>query len=139
MKIGIEGQRLYRQKKHGMDMVALELIKNLQVIDKNNEYVIFVKPDLDNTCIPAAPNFKIVELAGGPYPVWEQFALPRAAKNEKCDILHCTSNTGPIWTKVPLITILHDIIYLESISIFKKAGTWYQKIGVYSNPDYLRL
>ena len=129
MKIGIEGQRLYRKKKHGMDMVALELIKNLQLIDKKNEYVIFVKPDEDNTCIPAASNFKIVELGGGPYPIWEQFALPKAARKEGCDILHCTSNTGPIKSKVPLITILHDIIYLESISIFKKAGTWYQKMG----------
>ena len=129
MKIGIEGQRLYRPKKHGMDMVALELIKNLQRIDTQNEYVVFVKPDEDNTCIPQAPNFKIVELGGGPYPTWEQFALPRAAKKEGCDMLHCTSNTGPIWTKMPLITILHDIIYLESVSIFKKAGTWYQKIG----------
>lgn len=129
MKIGIEGQRLYRRKKHGMDMVALELIKNLQLIDKKNKYVVFVKPDEDNTCIPAAPNFKIVELGGGPYPTWEQIALPRAARAEGCDILHCTSNTGPLFSKVPLITILHDIIYLESVSLFKKAGTWYQKIG----------
>lgn len=129
MKIGIEGQRLYRTKKHGMDMVALELIKNLQIIDKENEYVVFVKPDEDNTCIPKADNFKIVELGGGPYPSWEQFALPKAAEAEGCDILHCTSNTGPIRSKTPLITILHDIIYLESVSIFKKAGTWYQKIG----------
>ncbi|MEI8084868.1 MAG: glycosyltransferase family 1 protein [Paludibacter sp.] len=129
MKIGIEGQRLYRTKKHGMDMVALELIKNLQLIDKENEYVIFVKPDADNTCIPTASNFKIIELGGGPYPTWEQIALPKAAQKEGCDILHCTSNTGPIFCKVPLVTILHDIIYLESVSIFKKGGTWYQKIG----------
>ncbi len=129
IKIGIEGQRLYRKKKHGMDMVALELIKNLQEIDTENQYVVFVKPDEDNSCIPKATNFKIVELKGGPYPIWEQFFLPKAAKAEGCDILHCTSNTGPIWSKVPLITILHDIIYLESISIFKKAGSWYQKLG----------
>ncbi|MEM6866122.1 MAG: glycosyltransferase family 1 protein, partial [Bacteroidota bacterium] len=45
MKIGIEGQRLYRKKKHGMDMVALELIKSLQKIDTHNEYVVFVRPD----------------------------------------------------------------------------------------------
>ncbi len=130
MKIGIEGQRLYRKKKHGMDMVALELIKNLQQIDTVNEYVIFVKPDEDNTCIPAAKNFKIVELTSilG-YPGWEQIALPLAAYKEGCDVLHCTSNTGPIFSKVPLITTLHDIIYLESISIFKKEGTWYQKLG----------
>jgi len=129
MKIGIEGQRLYRKKKHGMDMVALELIKNLQKIDTENEYVIFVKPDEDNTCIPKATNFKIVELGGGPYPSWEQIALPRAALREGCELLHCTSNTGPVFSKVPLITTLHDIIYLESISILKKSGTLYQKFG----------
>lgn len=130
MRIGIEGQRLYRKKKHGMDMVALELIKNLQQIDTVNEYVIFVKPDEDDTCIPPAENFKIVELTSPfGYPGWEQIALPRAAYNEGCDVLHCTSNTGPIFSKVPLITTLHDIIYLESISIFKKEGTWYQKLG----------
>lgn len=128
MKIGIEGQRLFRVKKHGMDMVALELIKNLQVIDRENEYVVFVKPDEDH-CIPNVPNFKIVELHGGPYPTWEQFALPKAALAEGCDLLHCTSNTGPIKSKVPLITIVHDMIYMESISIFKKGGTWYQKLG----------
>lgn len=130
MKIGIEGQRLYRKKKHGMDMVALELIKNLQQIDTINEYVIFVKPDEDNTCIPFANNFKIVELSSPfGYPGWEQIALPRAAYKEGCDVLHCTSNTGPLFSKVPLITTLHDIIYLESISILNKEGTWYQKLG----------
>lgn len=130
MKIGIEGQRLFRKKKHGMDMVALELIKNLQHIDRHNEYVVFVRPDVDNTCIPKAPNFKVVELdSTGGYPGWEQWALPRAAKAEGCDILHCTSNTGPVYSAVPLVTTLHDIIYLESISLFKKEGSWYQKLG----------
>lgn len=129
MRIGIEGQRLYRKNKHGMDVVALALIKNLQLIDKINEYVIFVKPDSDNTCIPNAPNFKIVELKGGHYPSWEQIALPLAARKERCDILHCTSNTGPIFCKVPIIITLHDIIYLESESYLQKGGTWYQKFG----------
>jgi len=129
MKIGIEGQRLFRKKKHGMDMVALELIKNLQKIDTENEYVIFVKPDEDNNCIPAAPNFKIIELSGSSYPIWEQIVLPKAAEREGCELLHCTSNTGPIRCNVPLIITLHDIIYLESISLFKKSGTFYQKFG----------
>jgi len=129
MKIGIEGQRLYRKKKHGMDMVALELIKNLQKIDTQNQYVIFVKPDVDHACIPEAPNFKIVELKARFYPFWEQIALPRAAYQEGCELLHCTSNTGPLFCRVPLLITLHDIIYLESISLFKKSGTLYQKFG----------
>jgi len=129
MKIGIEGQRLFRRKKHGMDMVALELIKNLQIIDTENEYVIFVSSDVDNGCIPFAPNFKIVELKGLSYPTWEQFTLPKAAAAESCDLLHCTSNTAPVFGKVPLITTIHDIIYLEKISLLQKGGTWHQKLG----------
>ena len=82
MKIGIEAQRIFRTKKHGMDMVALELIRNLQLIDSENEYILFIKPDTDNKLIKESANFRIVELNGGFYPLWEQIALPRAAKKE---------------------------------------------------------
>lgn len=129
MIIGIEGQRLFRKKKHGMDMVALELIHNLQEIDTENQYYVFVKPDQDDACIKETPNFKIIKLKGGPYPFWEQFALPKAALSFGCELLHCTSNTAPIFTKIPLIVTLHDIIYLENNVLLKKSGTWYQKFG----------
>jgi len=128
MKIGIEGQRLFRQKKHGMDMVALELIRNLQDIDTKNEYFIFVKNDVDR-CLKETANFTIVEVASAPYPIWEQVNLPAAAKKAHCDLLHCTSNTAPVVTSVPLIITLHDIIYMESLSILKKGFTPYQKFG----------
>lgn len=131
MKIAIEAQRIFRKKKHGMDMVALELIKNLQLIDHKNEYFIFVKPDEDSSVLQETSNFKIIELNGGPYPTWEQIALPKAAKQYGCDILHCTSNTAPFFTDIPLITILHDIIYMESsyLQILKSSASTYQKFG----------
>jgi len=128
MKIGIEGQRLFRQKKHGMDMVALELIKNLQQIDKQNEYFIFVKNDVDR-CLSDTPNFRIIDVPSAPYPIWEQVNLPAAARKYHCDILHCTSNTAPVVTSVPLVVTLHDIIYMESMSVLKKGFTPYQKFG----------
>ena len=131
MKIAIEGQRLFRRKKHGMDMVALELIRNLQLIDRENEYVIFVKPDEDDQVIQETPNFKIVKLDGGFYPLWEQIALPKAAAREGCDILHCTSNTAPIFSSIPVVDTLHDIIYMEHsyLKILQGTGTPYQKFG----------
>jgi len=131
MKIGIEGQRLFRKKKHGMDMVALELIRNLQEIDHENEYFIFVKPDEDDQVLKETPNFKIVKLEGGSYPMWEQFALPKAAHQAGCQILHCTSNTAPIKCKIPLVVTLHDIIYMESnyLRILTGSATPYQKFG----------
>ncbi|MEI6682014.1 MAG: glycosyltransferase family 1 protein [Bacteroidota bacterium] len=131
MKIGIEGQRLFRQKKHGMDMVALELIRNLQRIDSENEYVLFIKPDADDTVLTETANFRIVRLEGGFYPLWEQVALPRAAREAGCQILHCTSNTAPVKTSIPLVVTLHDIIYMESsyLKIMQGSGSAYQKFG----------
>ena len=131
MRIGIEAQRLYRPHKHGMDRVALELIRNLQVIDTENEYFIFVKPDEDCDGIPQAKNFNVVEIPGGPYPVWEQLKLPKIAESYNIDILHCTSNTAPVNTKIPLITTLHDVIFKEMslVALLTNGASWYQKIG----------
>ena len=129
MKIGIEGQRLFRPKKHGMDIVALELIRNLQLLDKKNEYFIFVKPDEDESCLKETPNFKIVKIKGKNYPFWEQILLPREAKKYGCELLHCTSNTAPVVCSIPLVITLHDIIYLEGRNLFSKGFTMYQRIG----------
>ncbi len=131
MVIGIEAQRIFRKKKHGMDMVALMLIKELQKIDHVNQYYIFVKPDEDRSVLKETENFKIIELGGGPYPTWEQFALPRKAKQLGCEILHCTSNTAPVYSNIPLVVTLHDIIYMEKsyLKILQDSGTTYQKFG----------
>jgi glycosyltransferase involved in cell wall biosynthesis len=50
---------------------------------------------------------------------------------EKCDILHCTSNTAPNKINIPLIVTLHDIIYMEKsyFGILTDKGTSYQKFG----------
>ena len=131
MKIGIEAQRIFRKKKHGMDMVALELIRHLQLIDKENEYFIFVKPDEDRNVIQETQNFRIIEIAGGPYPYWEQVLLPRAAKKYGCEMLHCTSNTAPLFCSIPLVLTLHDIIFMESSvwQLLRGEGSRYQKFG----------
>lgn len=124
MRIGIEAQRLFRPDKHGMEIVTQELIKQLQLVDKQNEYVLFIKPDTDKVILET-PNFQIAYLKGS-YPVWEQIRLPIALKNQHIDFLHCTSNTGPLYTKLPIMLTLHDIIYLEQIEF---QGSAYQNFG----------
>ncbi len=128
MKIGIEAQRIFRPHKHGMDIVALELIRALQVIDNQNEYFIFVKPDEDNTCLNETPNFHIVEVPGGNYVFWEQIMLPIYARKYNIDVLHCTSNTAPMVLTMPLILTLHDVIFMEK-TVGKNTSTNYQKFG----------
>jgi len=127
MRIGIETQRLFRRKKHGMDIVALELIKALQELDHDNQYFIFVNPDKDNKVIIDNPNFKIVNVNHSLYPWWEQVILPKIVKKFDLDLLHCTANTAPLKVNVPVVLTLHDIIFLEGLHLTK--GTKYQRLG----------
>ena len=134
MKIGIEAQRIFRQNKHGMDYVVLQEIKELQKMDQANEYYVFVKPGEDR-CVESTKNVHVIELSCPTYPLWEQWALPRAAKKYGVDILHCTSNTAPVWCDIPLVLTLHDIIFLEprdkqNKSLYQNLGWFYRRLDV---------
>ena len=134
MKIGIEAQRIFRKNKHGMDYVVLQEIKELQQIETENEYYVFVKPGED-CCVESSKNVHVIELNYHSYPLWEQWALPRAAKKYGVEILHCTSNTAPIWCDIPLVLTLHDIIFLEprdkqNHSLYQNMGWLYRRLNV---------
>ncbi len=125
MRIGIEAQRLLRPHKHGMDIVAVETIRALAE-HSQHEFVVFAKPDTAREGLPTTPNVRVVELPGGPYPVWEQYALPKAVRQHGLDLLHCTANTAPLRPSAPLVLTLHDIIFLEKAIV---GGNWYQRLG----------
>lgn len=127
MRIAIEAQRIFRTNKHGMDFVALETIREIQKIDKENQYYIIVSPGEDK-CLEETPNMKIIEVTSiGGYLGWEQWALPKIIRKIKPDILHCTSNTSPYFCKTKLILTLHDIIFLEKRT--QKNQSLYQNLG----------
>ena len=134
MRIGIEAQRIFRKNKHGMDFVVLQEIKELQKMDTPHEYFVFVKPGVDR-CIESSEHVHIIEVNCPSYPLWEQWALPRAARKAGVDILHCTSNTAPIWCDIPLVLTLHDIIFLEprdnkNKSLYQNLGYFYRRWNV---------
>ena len=129
MRIGISAQRLFRAKKHGMDVAALEAIKALRKIDSDNEYVVFARPDEDRECLRPGGNLEVVELPAVTYADWEQLRLPKAVKDHGVELLHSTANTAPIRVDVPQVVTVHDIIFLEqSLSGMKSAST-YQRLG----------
>lgn len=134
MRIGIEAQRIFRKNKHGMDYVVLQEINEIQKMDTENEYFVFVAPG-DDRCLESTKNVHIIEIGGNFYPLWEQFTLPRAVRKLRLDMLHCTSNTAPIYCHVPLILTLHDIIFLEprdksNKSFYQNLGWFYRRLVV---------
>ncbi len=111
-----------------MDIVALELIRALQEIDKINSYFIFVRKGEDN-CISATQNFTIVEVPGFTYADWEQVFLPLYVAKYKIDVLHCTSNTAPLLCTARTIITLHDVIFLENKKEGNHLFNLYQELG----------
>lgn len=129
LRIAIEAQRIFRPHKHGMDIVALEMIRQLQKIDTENDYFIITRRDSD-ICLEETDNFRIVYLEGYSYPDWEQLSLRRWVNKHKPDILHCTSNTAPIACRCRLFLTLHDIIFLEKNYLTSiNGGSAYQRFG----------
>ncbi len=126
MKIAIEAQRLFRKKKHGMEIVALEIIKELQKLNTDDNFIVIAKSDVDDQCISETKNFLIKKISSKLYPYWEQVKLPQLLKKIKPDILHCTANTAPLFISTKLVTTIHDVIYMESVNF---SGSGYQNFG----------
>lgn len=134
MRIAIEAQRIFRRDKHGMDFVVLEFVRRLESLGGTDEFYILVGPGEDE-CLSESERVHIVRINAGPYPVWEQIALPLALRRIKPDLLHCTSNTAPLFCSVPLVLTLHDIIFLErqqgsNASLYQKMGRIYRRLVV---------
>lgn len=128
MNIGFEAQRILRSHKHGMDFVALELLKAFRRSDSDFRFTIFANEGEEVPEDLKDPRFTW-KITGGSYPVWEQFRLPVMAREAGVDLLHCTANTAPLRGNIPLVVTLHDVIFLEKNPLFAPGYTPYQRFG----------
>jgi glycosyltransferase involved in cell wall biosynthesis len=129
MRIGIEAQRLLRKNKYGMDIVALNLLRNITAADPKNEYILFTRNGEDASRLSTLKNIRVVILPALSYADWEQIQLPLAVKREKIDILHCTSSTAPLFISVPVVLTVHDVICFERPLFGEHGQSLYQRLG----------
>ncbi len=128
MKIGIEVQRLFRKERFGIETSALELIHELHKLNTKHSIVVLTKKGTNQNLFIGCEEFKVKPVAGKVFIDFEQFFLPLATRNEKLDVLHCTGNTTPVFSPVPIVQTLHDIIFMDPIP---KTDTLYQRFGNY--------
>ncbi|MBX2966282.1 MAG: glycosyltransferase family 4 protein [Cyclobacteriaceae bacterium] len=134
MKIGIEVQRLFRKERFGIETSALELINELYKLKSKHAIVVFTKKGSNHDLFTGCEEFDFRQVAGKLFVDLEQVFLPIAARKEKIDILHCTGNTTPIFSPVPIIQTLHDIIFMDPIpktdSLYQRFGNYYRRFIV---------
>jgi glycosyltransferase involved in cell wall biosynthesis len=109
MKIGIDG-RLWGET--GVGRYIRNLVTELSVIDKTNEYVLFVrKRDYENIKFQIS-NFKFqIKIADVRWhTIDEQIRLPNILSSENLDLVHFPYFSVPIAYKKPYVITIHDLI-----------------------------
>jgi glycosyltransferase involved in cell wall biosynthesis len=108
LRIGIDA----RLTSHGIGTYIEELVKHLALIDKKNEFIVFVPSDQQvNGINTYGDNFRAIKIKAPIFTVAEQFLLPVYISKEKLDIFHATSYPSPIIRKCPLVVTIHDLTY----------------------------
>jgi glycosyltransferase involved in cell wall biosynthesis len=114
LKIGINGRFLVA-KRTGVQRAAYNLIKTLFEMDRANEYVLFTGEAEAQEW--QYPNVKLVtsRLKVGDNlrnHIWEQFVLPRLARQHQVDILHSPANMAPLFYRGASIVHIHDLCFV---------------------------
>ncbi len=114
MKIAIDARHISNLQPGGYKSYTRQLLSALGKYDRENEYLIYFDRPFDGTTrFPFEQfNFRISPSGGhAAGALWrEQWSLPRRAVQDGAELLHCTGNTGPVVSKVPLILTIHDAI-----------------------------
>jgi len=114
MKIGIDA-RFYgpRVGGGGIGRYVAELVTHLQELDQENEYIIFLKKENFHECKITNPNFykKMVDVHW--YGLKEQMVMPREVRLSKVDFMHYPHWNIPLFSRVPFIVTVHDLILIE--------------------------
>src|SRR5712671_2458639 len=114
LRIGVNALYLIPGGVGGTEIYLRNLLQALAEIDRENEYFVFTNRETGADLVPNAPNFthvpQQVNAAFRPARlIWEQTALPLAARRLKLDRLFNAGFTAPIVGPCPSITVFHDL------------------------------
>ncbi len=127
MKIGIDA-RLYPQKV-GIGRYLRNLIKELEKIDTENDYIIFLTDEGVEQYHPHNKNFKKWLVNYKEYSVSEQIQLPLEFYRAKLDLLHVPHFNMPIIYNGRTVITIHDLIMHKSELNDKAGGFDYKRMA----------
>ncbi len=126
MRIGIDARF---NRAPGVERYYNALIKNLALIDKKNEYVVYYpsKHYLEFNKVEQE-NVTSVLLPVNVYDLKEQFLLAYRIRKDRIDVFHATNNwVTPICCPCPLVVTIHDICPKTRPELIKLKSRVYSK------------
>lgn len=112
MIIGFDASRAFAQGRTGTENYSFQLLKNLAKIDRENKYVVYLRPGSSSNSgrsyqWPGNFQFKII-----PWPrLWTQGGLSLQTFKDRLDVLFVPAHTLPVIRKPGLKTVVtvHDL------------------------------
>ncbi len=100
---------MHSTKFTGIGKYVEQLIKNLALIDQENQYILyFNSPEFENFT-PPGPNFKKYLVNAPHYSLKEQTKFPLAIHQTNPDVVHFPHFNSPIGTFRKQVTTIHDL------------------------------
>jgi len=114
MKIGIDA-RMYGPNVGGggLGRYVEQLVLQLQKIDQENRYILFLKPENFDACHIDNPHVEKRCVPIHWYSLKEQLFLAKIMDRENLDLLHFPHWNVPWNIKTPFVVTIHDLILLE--------------------------
>ncbi len=109
MHIGIDARFLGPGGK-GLGRYTEKLLTNLEAIDRENRYTIFLRPENFDTYHPGNPGFTKILAPYRWYSWQEQIGFPRLLAKHRLDLMHFPHFNVPILYRRPFIVTIHDLI-----------------------------
>jgi len=97
----------------GLGRYVEQLILQLQKIDQENRYILFLKPENFEDCVITNPRFEKRCVPIHWYSLKEQLFLAKVMDKEGLDLLHFPHWNVPWNIKTPFVVTIHDLILLE--------------------------
>jgi glycosyltransferase involved in cell wall biosynthesis len=124
MKIGIDA-RFYGVT--GIGRYLQNLLKQLELLDNDNQYVIFLKEEKFDSYQPRHANFRKMRADYAWYSLSEQLFFLRDLYQEKCTLIHFPHINVPVLYLRPFVVTIHDLITHDA----KKGATTRNPIHFY--------
>jgi len=128
MRIGFDASTI-QLTKGGTTVYFNNLLTALRNVAPENDYILF------STGNPTSRNKLLLRQIDTLYRLyWQQYKLPKLAKENNLDVLHSPAPFAPLRAEVPRVVTFHDIYILKDPSSFH---IWQSQISNYIYPKII--
>lgn len=97
----------------GIGRYVAELVDHLQEIDGENAYTVLLRKENFAACAIRRSNWAKVLVDVPWYSLAEQWAIPRAVRAARAQLLHVPHWNVPLRCPVPMVVTIHDLLLLD--------------------------